>query len=133
MEFFNSRGYKTISNNKITHLKNDIKDWDEEWHPKDVTWRNYQDPLNRTLDQNKKPAAAYERLEIDDSVHPILKSLLYFNKLKEKFDFSNQQIDDAILSKHKMIKTDILIIGARRYWRSNQSCQKRFGCFDYYY
>ena len=69
VEFFNSRGYKTISNNKITHLKNDIKDWDEEWHPKDVTWRNYQDPLNRTLDQNKKPAAAYERLEIDDSVY----------------------------------------------------------------
>ena len=50
VEFFNSRGYKTISNNKITHLKNDIKDWDEEWHPKDVTWRNYQDPGHNTID-----------------------------------------------------------------------------------
>ena len=69
VEYFNSRGYKTISNNKITHLKNDIKDWDDEWHPKDMTWRNYQDPLNRALDQNKKPAAAYERLDIDDSVY----------------------------------------------------------------
>ncbi|MDB4752536.1 sulfatase [Winogradskyella sp.] len=69
VEYFNSRGYKTISNNKITHLKNDIKDWDEEWYPKDVTWRNYQDPQNRALDKNKKPAAAYERLDIDDSAY----------------------------------------------------------------
>ena len=69
VEYFNERGYQTISNNKITHLKNDIKTWDEEWHPKDVTWRNYQDPINRNLDQNKKPAAAYERLDIDDSAY----------------------------------------------------------------
>lgn len=69
VEYFNSRGYQTISNNKITHLKNDIKDWDEEWHPKDVTWRNYQDSQNRALDKNKKPAAAYERLDIDDSAY----------------------------------------------------------------
>jgi len=69
VQYFNERGYQTISNNKITHLKNDIKIWDEEWYPKDVTWRNYQDPTNRNLDQNKKPAAAYERLDIDDSVY----------------------------------------------------------------
>ena len=69
VEYFNERGYQTISNNKITHLKNDIKTWDEEWHPKDVTWRNYQDPKNRALDRNKNPAAAYERLDINDSVY----------------------------------------------------------------
>ena len=69
VQYFNERGYQTISNNKITHLKNDIKIWDEEWYPKDVTWRNYQDPTNRNLDQNKKPAAAYERLDIDDSAY----------------------------------------------------------------
>ncbi|HCL07480.1 MAG TPA: hypothetical protein DHV91_01810, partial [Flavobacteriaceae bacterium] len=46
VDYFNDRGYTTISNNKITHLKNDIKTWDEEWHPKDISWRNYQDPKN---------------------------------------------------------------------------------------
>lgn len=69
VEYFNSRGYKTISNNKITHLKNDIKDWDEEWYPADVSWRNYQDPQNKSLSVNKKPAAAYEMLDVDDSVY----------------------------------------------------------------
>ena len=33
VDYFNKRGYTTISNNKITHLKNDIKSWDEEWYP----------------------------------------------------------------------------------------------------
>jgi arylsulfatase A-like enzyme len=69
VEYFNERGYQTISNNKITHLKNDIKTWDEEWYPKDVTWRNYQDQKNRTLDKNKEPAAAYEMLEVEDAVY----------------------------------------------------------------
>ena len=69
VDYFNQRGYVTISNNKITHLKNDIKSWDEEWYPKDVSWRNYQDPVNRALNANKKPAAAYEKLDVDDSVY----------------------------------------------------------------
>jgi len=69
VDYFNKRGYQTISNNKITHLKNDIKTWDEEWYPEDVSWRNYQDPQNRSLNINKKPAAAYEMLDVDDSVY----------------------------------------------------------------
>ena len=69
VDYFNDRGYTTISNNKITHLKNDIKTWDEEWHPKDISWRNYQDPKNRDLDANKKPGPAYERLAVEDSVY----------------------------------------------------------------
>ena len=34
-------GYTTVSNNKITHLKKDIEDWDEEWYPFIKGWRNY--------------------------------------------------------------------------------------------
>ena len=33
VKHFKNQGYTTISNNKITHLKRDIKDWDEEWYP----------------------------------------------------------------------------------------------------
>ena len=69
VDYFNERDYITISNNKITHLKNDITSWDEEWYPKDISWRNYQDPKNRELDANKKPASAYEKLVVNDSVY----------------------------------------------------------------
>lgn len=69
VDYFNERDYITISNNKITHLKNDIISWDEEWYPKDISWRNYQDPKNRELDANKKPASAYEKLVVNDSVY----------------------------------------------------------------
>ena len=69
VDYFNERGYLTVSNNKITHLKNDIKSWDEEWYPKDISWRNYQDPENRVLDINNKPASAYEKLDVNDSVY----------------------------------------------------------------
>ena len=69
VDYFNDRGYTTISNNKITHLKNDIKTWDEEWYPKDISWRNYQDPENRVLDINNKPASAYEKLDVNDLMY----------------------------------------------------------------
>ena len=36
-----NEGYTTISNNKITHLKYDIEEWDEEWYPSSKKWRNY--------------------------------------------------------------------------------------------
>ena len=41
VKHFKNQGYTTISNNKITHLKRDIKDWDEEWYPSTNGWRNY--------------------------------------------------------------------------------------------
>ena len=33
-QYFKDRGYSTVSNNKITHIKNDIDAWDDEWYPK---------------------------------------------------------------------------------------------------
>lgn len=87
VDYFNERGYVTISNNKVTHLKNDIKSWDEEWYPKDISWRNYQDPENRILEINNKPASAYEKLDINDSVYfdsqTAEKSISDLKKLKD--------------------------------------------------
>ena len=36
-QYFKDRGYSTVSNNKITHIKNDIDAWDDEWYPKAKT------------------------------------------------------------------------------------------------
>ena len=40
-QYFKERGYSTVSNNKITHIKNDIDSWDDEWYPKVKSWRDY--------------------------------------------------------------------------------------------
>ena len=52
VKHFKNQGYTTISNNKITHLKIDIKDWDEEWYPYRKGWRDYQSKENINLENN---------------------------------------------------------------------------------
>ena len=112
VDYFNKRGYTTISNNKITHLKNDIKSWDEEWYPKDISWRNYQDPKNRQLDREKKPAAAYEMLDVDDEVYfdgqTAQKSIEDLKKLKN----SNSPFFLAV----GFVKPHLPFTAPKKYW-----------------
>ena len=112
VDYFNEKGYITISNNKITHLKNDIKTWDQEWYPKDISWRNYQDTENRILSANKKPAPAYERLDVHDSVYfdgqTALKTVADLNKLKSK----NQPFFLAV----GFVKPHLPFTAPKNYW-----------------
>ena len=50
VQYFKDRGYSTVSNNKITHIKNDIDAWDDEWYPKAKSWRNYLSEENKALE-----------------------------------------------------------------------------------
>ena len=52
VKHFKNQGYTIISNNKITHLKRDIKEWDEEWYPYVKGWRDYQSKENINLENN---------------------------------------------------------------------------------
>lgn len=112
VDYFNDKGYTTISNNKITHLKNDIKTWDEEWYPKDISWRNYQDAENRILNANKKPAAAYERLDVDDSVYfdgqTALKAIEDLKKLKA--------LDQPFFLAVGFVKPHLPFTAPKKYW-----------------
>tara|TARA_B110000003_G_scaffold83922_1_gene85879 strand:+ start:17243 stop:18649 length:1407 start_codon:yes stop_codon:yes gene_type:complete len=64
-----NEGYTTISNNKITHLKNDIEDWDEEWYPYNKGWRNYMSEENISLEANGKHGNAYENIDVEDDAY----------------------------------------------------------------
>ena len=112
VDYFNKRGYITISNNKITHIKKDIKSWDEEWYPTDISWRNYQDPKNRQLNKEKKPAAAYEMLDVDDKVYfdgqTALKSIEDLKNLKN----SNSPFFLAV----GFVKPHLPFTAPKKYW-----------------
>ena len=64
-----NEGYTTISNNKITHLKYDIEEWDEEWYPSSKKWRNYITEENILLESNGKHGYAYESPDVDDNAY----------------------------------------------------------------
>ena len=64
-----NEGYTTISNNKITHLKYDIEEWDEEWYPSSKKWRNYISKENILLESNGKHGYAYESPDVDDNAY----------------------------------------------------------------
>jgi len=86
VKHFKNQGYTTISNNKITHLKRDIKDWDEEWYPYRKGWRDYQSIENINLENNGQHGYAYENPDIDDAAYydgkTANKSILDLKKLK---------------------------------------------------
>ena len=86
VKHFKNQGYTTISNNKITHLKRDIKDWDEEWYPYKKGWRDYQSKENINLENNGQHGYAYENPDIDDDAYydgkTANKSILDLKKLK---------------------------------------------------
>ncbi len=86
VKHFKNQGYTTISNNKITHLKRDIKDWDEEWYPSTNGWRNYISEENITLEENGKHGYAYESPDVEDAAYydgkTANKSILDLKKLK---------------------------------------------------
>ena len=69
VQHLKNEGYTTISNNKITHLKNDIDEWDEEWYPSKNGWRNYISEENITLEENGKHGNAYENIDVKDDAY----------------------------------------------------------------
>lgn len=68
-QYFKDRGYSTVSNNKITHIKNDIDAWDDEWYPKSKTWRNYLSEENLILLASNKAGYAYENIDVPDAAY----------------------------------------------------------------
>ena len=87
VQYFKDRGYSTVSNNKITHIKNDIDAWDQEWYPKAKTWRNYLSEENLTLEAANKAGHAYENVDVPDAAYidgqTALKSIEDLKKFKE--------------------------------------------------
>lgn len=87
VKHFKNQGYTTISNNKITHLKKDIKDWDEEWYPYEKGWRDYQSKENINLENKGQHGYAYENPDVKDDAYydgkTALKSIEDLKKLKE--------------------------------------------------
>lgn len=69
VKHFKNQGYTTISNNKITHLKRDIEEWDEEWYPYVKGWRDYQSKENISLEKNGQHGYAYESLDVEDDAY----------------------------------------------------------------
>ena len=87
VEHLKNNGYTTISNNKITHIKYDIKQWDEEWYPYKRGWRNYVSKENMLLEQNGEHGYAYENVDVKDDAYndgkTANKSIEDLKKLKE--------------------------------------------------
>ena len=69
VQHLKNEGYTTISNNKITHLKNDIDEWDQEWYPSKKGWRNYISEENIRLEENGKHGNAYENIDVKDDAY----------------------------------------------------------------
>ena len=69
VKHFKNQGYTTISNNKITHLKRDIKEWDKEWYPYVKGWRDYQSKENINLEKRGQHGYAYENPDIEDAAY----------------------------------------------------------------
>ena len=67
-QYFKNRGYSTVSNN-ITHIKNDIDAWDDEWYPKSKNWRNYLSEENLILQASNKAGYAYENIDVPDAAY----------------------------------------------------------------
>ena len=86
VKHFKNQGYTTISNNKITHLKRDIKEWDEEWYPYKKGWRDYQSKENINLEKKGEHGYAYENPDIEDAAYydgkTANKSILDLKRLK---------------------------------------------------
>ena len=86
VKHFKNQGYTTISNNKITHLKRDIKEWDEEWYPYVKGWRDYQSQENINLEKKGQHGYAYENPDIEDAAYydgkTANKSILDLKRLK---------------------------------------------------
>ena len=68
-QYYKDRGYSTVSNNKITHIKNDIDAWDDEWYPQAKTWRNYLSEENLLLEASNKAGYAYENIDVPDAAY----------------------------------------------------------------
>ena len=87
VQHLKNEGYTTISNNKITHLKNDIDEWDEEWYPSTNGWRNYITEENIRLEENGKHGYAYESPDVEDVAYndgkTAIKSIEDLKKLKK--------------------------------------------------
>jgi iduronate 2-sulfatase len=82
-------GYKTISNGKIYHDKqDDTKAWDEIWHP-DALW-DYALPESQKIRKNTKRGLPFEMAKVHDSVYRDGKLALKVIKDLKKLKQSNQ-------------------------------------------
>jgi arylsulfatase A-like enzyme len=88
---FRENGYHTISNGKIFHHQYDSKEsWDENWRPEmSTSWRDYQIPVNITLDTlsgRERRGPAWECFDGPDSLYfdgrIALKSIRDLQKMK---------------------------------------------------
>ena len=107
-----NEGYITISNNKITHLKKDISDWDEEWYPASKGWRNYISKENIDLETNGEHGYPYEFPDVEDEAYfdgqTAAKSIADLKKLKEQ----NQPFFLAV----GFVKPHLPFNAPKRYW-----------------
>ena len=69
VQHLKNEGYTTVSDNKITHLKKDIEDWDEEWYPFIKGWRNYVSEENIKLEEEGNHGFAYESPNVEDDAY----------------------------------------------------------------
>ena len=69
VQHLKNEGYTTVSNNKISHLKKDIEDWDEEWYPFIKGWRNYVSEENIKLEEGGNHGFAYESPNVEDDAY----------------------------------------------------------------
>ena len=103
VEHLKNNGYTTISNNKITHIKYDIKQWDEEWYPYKRGWRNYVSKENMLLEQNGEHGYAYENVDVKDDAYNDGKTA---NKSIEDLKKWNQLKKNSIKTGQELIITN---------------------------
>lgn len=89
-KLFKANGYTTISNNKISHRRNDMEaSWDEEWYPYEDSenWRNYLDKESILQETNGNPGPPYEAPDVKDDAYydgiTAKKTLTDLKKLKK--------------------------------------------------
>ena len=111
-QYFKDRGYSTVSNNKITHIKNDIDAWDDEWYPKAKTWRNYLSEENLILQASNKAGYAYENIDVLDAAYIDGKTALKSIKDLKQFKSNGKPFFLAV----GFVKPHLPFNAPKKYW-----------------
>jgi len=111
-QYFKNRGYSTISNNKITHIKNDIDAWDDEWYPKSKNWRNYLSEENLILQASNKAGYAYENIDVPDAAYIDGQTALKSVEDLKQFKASGQPFFLAV----GFVKPHLPFNAPKKYW-----------------
>ena len=111
-QYFKDRGYSTVSNNKITHIKNDIDAWDDEWYPKSKNWRNYLSEENLILQASNKAGYAYENIDVPDAAYIDGQTALKSVEDLKQFKASGQPFFLAV----GFVKPHLPFNAPKKYW-----------------